>query len=241
MRTMLILVISLFGQVVAMADDIYENPQNLKVLSKDITPGELRDTMKNFAISTGLRCSSCHVGEESQPLQEYDFAADEKPRKKLARAMLELTQGINNTISGYSTATHVQVECVTCHRGVPQPKMLAAVLAEAADEQGVAGIQQQYQTLRSRYYGTHSYDFSDFTLTEFAQSRALAGHTDQAYAVLDILLADNPESFMGHFAYGELANREGNAVLAKTHYARAMELNSSAAGFLQQRIDQLQE
>lgn len=239
MRTLMVIVIGLFFQITGFAADIYENPQNLKVLSKDIPPGDLRDTMKKFSLGTGSRCSSCHVGEENQPLTEYDFAADEKPLKDRARAMLKMTQQINKTISADTSQVPVAVECVTCHRGVSKPVMLGAVLAEAAEDNGVQGMQDKYQQLRDRYYGTHSYDFSGFTLSEFAQQRALAGHNNQAYAVLDILIKEYPKSFEGHFLYGELASREGKLELARQYYEKAIKLNPDAAGFVKPRIDQL--
>jgi len=58
--------------------DVYADPQNLEVLPSDIPPAELRATMKNFSIGTGLRCNDCHVGEEGQDFSSYDFASDEK-------------------------------------------------------------------------------------------------------------------------------------------------------------------
>lgn len=242
MRTILLVVmVGLFWQMTAVAADIYENPKNLKVLAEDISPNELRNTMKNFALGTGSRCSTCHVGEENQPLTEYDFAADDKPLKDRARAMMQMTRQINSTISEHADSTPVAVNCVTCHRGISKPNMLGAVLAEAAQNNGIQGIQDKYRELHDRYYGTHSYDFSGFTLSEFAQQRALAGHNDQAYAVLDILIKDYPKSFEGHFIYAELASREDKVDLAKKYYLKAMELNPNATGFVQSRIDQLEQ
>jgi len=221
--------------------DIYDNPNNLDVLDPDISSGDLRNTMKNFALSTGLRCSSCHVGEEGQALESYDFASDEKVLKGKARVMMKMVSKINTTLTNEIDNQHVQVDCVTCHRGVSKPKTLGSVLAEAAENNGIQGIQDEYAKLRARYYGSHSYDFSEFSLAEIAQQRALAGHADQAYAVLDIVLTENPESFQGHFLYAELASREGKKELAKNHYEKAIVINPQAAGFVQPRLDQLKE
>ncbi len=239
MRRLMVIIIGLLCHAACFAADIYESPKNLEVLSKDISPADLRDTMKKFSLGTGFRCSSCHLGEENQPLTEYDFAADDKPLKDRARAMLKMTQQINKTISANANQTPVAVECMTCHRGISKPIMLGPVLVEAAEDNGVQGLQDKYQQLRDRYYGTHSYDFSGFTLSELAQQRALAGHNDQAYAVLDILIEEYPKSFEGHFLYGELASREGKSELAKEYYEKAIQLNPDAAGFVKARIDQL--
>lgn len=42
--------------------DVFANPQNLKVLPKDISAKELGETMKGFATGLGVRCETCHVG-----------------------------------------------------------------------------------------------------------------------------------------------------------------------------------
>ncbi len=91
--------VTLFSLIVMQSANaqIFDNPTNLTVLPKDISTGELRDIMKAMSLGTGFRCSSCHVGEEGQPLPEYDFASDEKELKSRARLMLEMVDAINNT------------------------------------------------------------------------------------------------------------------------------------------------
>ena len=59
---------------------------NLQVLPKDISKAELLGNMRSFA---GGRCQFCHVGEEGQPLSEFDFVSDEKETKKKARVMMQ--------------------------------------------------------------------------------------------------------------------------------------------------------
>jgi tetratricopeptide (TPR) repeat protein len=235
------LLIILFGITPALAfgqPNIYANPQNLKVLPEDISADELRATMRSFALDTGFRCSDCHVGSEGQPLPEYDFASDEKPHKATARLMLKMVNDINGTYLRELGKDRVKVWCVSCHRGVNKPRMIGDVLAEAADESGVEGIRTSYAELREKYYGSHSYDFGVMSLSEFARSRAHAGKMDEARATLDIVIKDNPGSFMVHYTYGELLLEAGQGTEAAGHYRRAMELNPDAAGFLQKRIEQ---
>lgn len=42
-----------------------EEPKNLQVLPKEFTGQKLRPIMTGFTRALGVRCSYCHVGEES--------------------------------------------------------------------------------------------------------------------------------------------------------------------------------
>jgi tetratricopeptide (TPR) repeat protein len=233
--------IFLFSPTLAVGQvDIYANPTNLQVLPEDISSNDLRETMKSFALSTGFRCSSCHMGEENQPMTEYDFASDDRELKEKARLMMKMVNSINGTHLASLSDDRVEVKCVTCHRGVTKPELTGDVLANAADEGGVEKLKESYGALRERYYGSHSYDFTDMTLADFARSRAAAGKPEEAYAMLDMVLDDSPDSFMAHFSYAEIYHRAGNAPLVIEHYKQAIEANPRAAGFLQPRIEQLE-
>ena len=239
--------ISIVALVVATASfaqerrDIYADPQNLKVLPADISSSELRNTMKGFAIGTGLRCSSCHVGEEGQDLATYDFSSDEKELKATARKMLKMVNVINaDYIATLGEDHDTRVQCVTCHRGVRHPEMTGQVLAEAADEGGAGAIPEKWNALKGQYYGTHSYDFSELTLSEFAQSRFAAGKPEEARAALEIQVAEYPNSLMGWFMLGELERMSGNAEGARANYERALEINPDA-GWVRQKLDGLDE
>src|ERR1700719_2986487 len=105
---------------------------NLKVLPKDISKHELESTMRGFAFALGVRCDHCHV-EKKAPEKGLDFPVDEKDAKKTARVMLQMVAAINHEyISKVSKAptdtAAIQVQCVTCHHGLTQPRPLNAVL-----------------------------------------------------------------------------------------------------------------
>ncbi len=219
---------------------IFDDPKNLKVLPENISSKELSATMRGFSIGTGLRCSGCHVGEEDQKLTEYDFESDEKEYKKKARKMLEMVNAINNEHLDAIAEDHVQVQCVTCHRGVQEPKLLGQVLAEAAEDNGADGVRETYASLKEEYYGTHSYDFSEFTLSSFARTQGLSGNMPEATAMLDIMLEENSESFQAHFLYGELSFISGDMVLAKEHLLTALKINPKAV-FINRRIKEIEE
>ncbi|MEI8280602.1 MAG: c-type cytochrome, partial [Bacteroidota bacterium] len=75
-----------------------EKPKNLKVLPKDIGGEELHNMMRDFSKSLGVKCSYCHVsqdmGEGQRP--KFDFAADDKPEKGIAREMIKMVSAINS-------------------------------------------------------------------------------------------------------------------------------------------------
>jgi hypothetical protein len=107
--------------------DFWGERKNLKVLPKDIPAADLRGIMVGAAQGLGVRCWFCHVGEEGQDLATFDFAADEKNHKAIAREMFRMTMAINEghmpkaaELAGKTESA--QVRCVTCHRGEAEPK-----------------------------------------------------------------------------------------------------------------------
>ena len=101
--------------------------RNPQVLPAETGPDQLRDTMRTFATSLGVRCTHCHAGQEGQPLTTIDFASDANPRKNTARAMMRMVWWINRNevplLPGITPGT--QVTCYTCHRGAAKPVSVA--------------------------------------------------------------------------------------------------------------------
>ncbi|MCG8435211.1 MAG: c-type cytochrome, partial [Gammaproteobacteria bacterium] len=195
------------------AAGIYDDPQNLKSLPKDIDAKQLSAIMKKFSFATGLRCSSCHVGEEGQPLETYDFASDEKIQKQTARDMLKMVKTINDKLLAKldeSQREGVGVSCMTCHRGQNRPRMIEDVLTDTFREDGLAAALDKYRELRKQYYGSHTYDFSEMTLNEFAGDVAKSGQHDAALALIDLNLENFPDSYMSHFYKGRVYFAKGD-------------------------------
>ena len=191
----------------AQSVDVFAHPENLQVLPEDISSAELGATMRGFAMGLGLRCESCHVGEPGAPLSTFDFASDEKAMKQKARLMLEMVLQINNELvprlDDVEPATRVEVRCVTCHRGLPQPTLIQDVLdAELADN-GVDAAVAEYRRLRERYYGTHSYDFSELVLPMYAQELFRSGQSDAAIGLTELNAEHYPDSYFTAFTLGE--------------------------------------
>jgi photosynthetic reaction center cytochrome c subunit len=105
--------------------------KNLQVLPADTSRQDLLNTMKGFTAALGVRCTFCHVGEETQPIQTYDFATDTKLGKQTARVMMRMMADANTKLStvGDKPASEPRVSCYTCHRGQKTPLLKAPAAA----------------------------------------------------------------------------------------------------------------
>jgi hypothetical protein len=106
-----------------------ENPpgdkfKNLRVLPKNISSKDLSGIMVDeFQDDLGISCNFCHA--ENKDTHRPDYASDEKPEKEIARAMMQMTIGINkkyfklrHPMIGDSTLI---ITCATCHHGNSHP------------------------------------------------------------------------------------------------------------------------
>lgn len=183
---------------------------NLKVLPKDVSPEELRATMGQFTRALGVRCNFCHAAKPGE--QRLDFSLDDKPEKKTARAMMEMTRDLNDK---YLSALEdrgnppVKVGCFTCHHGTNRPRTLQDVLKTAYSRGGIDSTRARYSSLHDRYYGNAAYDFGEVPLADVAQSLADSGHVADAVNLLSLNVDMNPKST---FAQRQLA--AGSVLLA---------------------------
>lgn len=161
---------------------------NTKVIPHGTPVIQLVGQMRNFTADLGVRCQYCHVGREGQPLEQFDFASDEKRTKQVARQMMLMVQEINRRVDSLPghTAASLQVTCATCHRGVSRPAPLASVVAEIAQASGADSAVRAYKALRTRYYGRASYDFGEGSLNTAAFRLGRANKFDEAFALLDV-------------------------------------------------------
>lgn len=200
---------------------------NLKVLAKEIAKGELMDVMKGFSMSLGVRCTHCHVGDESKGFASFDFASDEKQPKEAARLMMRMVEAINGThlaeLSGRSDK-RIKVQCVTCHRGQAEPRMLEDVLAASYEVGGLDSAAAKYRSLRERFYGSHSYDFSEMTLVSYSTQLTGAGAVQDAIEILKLNVEFNSESAISYYQMGELYLSLGDKESAISKMERALEL-----------------
>lgn len=206
---------------------IWDDPQNLEVLPEDISPDALRATMRGFAIDTGARCFSCHVGDDENDLTTYDFSLDDKEKKRIARDMIRLVADINGSLEemlGKPAAELVAVACATCHRGRAKPEMLRDVLERAYRETGMPHAIAEYRQLRERYYGDYAFDFSPKALLRLAENLAGTGDYEAALGFLDLNLEFNPDSAPTLVFKAQLLAGQGDEVAARQHLLEALEL-----------------
>ncbi len=224
-------------------NDIYADPENLKVLPENISSINLSNTMKGFALGLGARCETCHVGEPNTALDTFDFASDEKAMKRKARLMIKMVQEINDTfvprLDEIEESQRVEVRCVTCHRGQQQPKLIEDVLDEQLAQNGLDAAINKYAELRENFYGSHSYDFSEFTLPMYAQGLADGEKAQEAIAMTKINAGHFPDSYYTFFVLAELYKNTGQTEPAIENYVKAIELNPRAKPFLKTKIAEL--
>lgn len=104
-----------------------QNPDNnLKILPKDISHGELIAVMKSFEVALGVGCDACHAKSADKP-GKLDFKADHK-NKDIALNMMKMVMDVNKeyfeTEGDFKDNYLYQeyaVTCSTCHNGHEHP------------------------------------------------------------------------------------------------------------------------
>ena len=201
--------------------------ENLKVLPTDIGKRDLIAVMRQFAGAVGGRCITCHVGESPDDLIGYDFASDEKKEKKIAREMMKMVDEINsNLMTETGVENPKKVRCVTCHRGVEHPETLDRVILASVKEDGGEAAVEKYKMLRTKHYGSGSYDFRPRTLNTVAEK--LGGDAEQldtAIAMARLNLEYDSEQASSHLLLGQLLARKGDKAAAIASVEKSLELD----------------
>jgi tetratricopeptide (TPR) repeat protein len=203
-----------------------EKTKNMKVFPQNPGPEALRSIMTGFTRALGVRCSYCHVGEEGQPLSEFDFVSDENANKDRAREMIRMLQDIQLHLDKLdrSGPKKVEVGCATCHRGVAKPMKLEDVLIAAWKADGAAAAMEQYDELRDRYYGRGAYDFGEASLNAVGYAMLEAGDLDDAVSVLERNRDLFPDSFNAWDSLGEAHMKAGHTEEAIECLQKSLEL-----------------
>jgi hypothetical protein len=205
-----------------------DSTANLQVLPKDMPVRDVINMMRGFTSALGVRCPYCHVGDEGEPLSEFDFVSDDMPAKVKAREMLRMVAAINRDwLAGLPrrTTPAVDVQCVTCHRGQARPVLMQDLLVQIVDSAGADAAVARYRELRTRHYGGFTYDFGPRPVNAAAVDRLRKGEPAEALALLGLnaeFHPDDPASVMvrgqAHLAAGDTA-----AALIALERAQALE------------------
>ena len=224
-----------------------EPPKNLQVLPKDMTRQQVVAVMQGFTAALGVRCEHCHVEGATPPAgappaggppgaapggrgpggPPLDFAADDKETKKVAREMLKMVGDINTKylpLTGRTFGERNRVSCETCHHGLAKPQTLRAALANAADARGADSATALYRTLRTRYYGSAAYDFSESALAVAATDLARMNQRPAAMALLKLNLEYYDKSATTWQAMGQVLLQGGDTTQAVDALKKAIAL-----------------
>jgi hypothetical protein len=231
--------VALAGAAHAQIPDTFTN---LKVLPKDIQKPELVRIMRGYSTALGVRCIHCHQGDDPIDLSKVDFASDAKPNKLVARAMMDMTTGINATLRaeiGAARPQHLEVTCFTCHHGNRRPETLAHALVTELDRNGIDSTLVKYRRLREEFYGRAAYDFGEWSLISIAED--LARDPKRAEAALMLLnenLTHYPESAGSYARAAETYLAIGDTTTAMTQFDKALVLAPDDP-WLQRRVERL--
>ena len=230
-------------------------PTNLQVLPKDSRPQDVLALMQQFTQALGVQCTYCHVQppplmlapEEvaagagrgrSQGPPPMDFAADDKDTKKTARAMLTMVNDINTRLARRldpSGKDAVRVQCVTCHRGVTNPRQLVDMLWDTMMGKGDGAAVALYRDLRQKYYGAQAYDFRESLLPSLAERSLTANKPDDAVAWAELNLELYPRSAASYLALAKAHLRKRDPAAARKDLEKTLELepdNAAATSLL---------
>jgi len=218
------------GVAFAQAPAQPEKPKNLKVLPKDWSREQVVAVMQNFTAALGVGCNFCHVINQGQP---PDFASDDKKEKDMARAMMKIATDLNANLPkalGTEPKDTTRIGCITCHRGVPEPKQLGEILAKTSAEKGIPAAAAQYDELKGKYYGAQAYDFTDQGLIATA-TPLRATRTDEAIQFLNLGLQKFPQSAPTYVALAQAqeAKKDTKAAIASLEKALAIDPKNAAA------------
>jgi len=208
------------------AQQLPDKFSNLQVLPKDISKADLMQTMRGFAFALNVRCSYCHVEKSAKEL-DLDFPADDKQAKRTARIMLMMVATVNRDyVAKIGKPEPVQVQCVTCHHGLTQPRPLNAVLADTFQKQGIDATIALYRDLRGKYYGTGQYDFGETPLNQFTETLMHAKKFKEAVAIMEVSFAENhPDSLRSYHMLAMSHQANGELEKAKADYRKVLQLH----------------
>ena len=197
---------------------------NVQVLPEDFTVQQVMGQMRSYTGALGVRCQYCHVGEEGRDLATFDFVSDDKRPKRVAREMIRMVQLINRRLDSLPgrEANGLQVNCMTCHRGVTRPIPLSTLIADVARNNGIDSALTTYRALRERHFGGAAYDFREGSLNTAATNLGQSMRFDEALALLAFNETMYPTSAVIAVFRGNLLVAKGDTGAGEAAYREAL-------------------
>ncbi|MBK8006040.1 MAG: c-type cytochrome [Gemmatimonadetes bacterium] len=198
--------------------------ENVDVIPRSTPVPQVIATMRTFAQSLGVRCTHCHVGEDGKPLTTYDFPSDDKTPKEIARQMMRMVAEVNRRLDTLPDRDPegLQVTCLTCHRGYVRPVPLATLMTETASTSGLDSATRTYRALRTRYYGSDAFNFSERSLNDAALRLARDNHPAEAAGMLALNEEFFPSAASIASARGTIALLKGDTTAARAAFREAL-------------------
>jgi hypothetical protein len=229
------------------AAQIPQRFENLPVFPRDIPRDTLTAIMRAFTGALGVRCTYCHV--EREPAAgggggggglNLNFASDSLPNKRIARRMLVMSDSINRHFLASIPERDqppTNVNCMTCHRGLPKPSNIQTLLTSITTNQGVDSAMARYRALRENI-AAGLYDFREAPVSEAAQRLSAQGRHDDALKLLQMNQEFYPNSVNIDLQLAEvyIAKGDRDAGIARLRAVLAKNPNDRRA---QQRLQQL--
>lgn len=192
------------------------------------------ENMRVYTQALGVECIFCHVDGANGRL---NYRSNDNPRKQVAKNMIAMTADINGMIGlGRSEHSTTRVTCLTCHRGVPNPRPLNEIIRDKVQQGGGKAAADYYRSLRAKFFGGSAYDFREELLLSTVQT-FVDGRPDDAIELLEMNLDFYPKSSRGYSSLAYAYTRKRDDLAAIAALERALELdpdNSIARGQLEQ-------
>lgn len=220
----LVLVFLVAGSALAGIPDTFTN---LEIFPKDIGKRDLMGVMRDFSTALGVKCTYCHIQNTPGDFDSIDWASDGLESKKVARGMMAMTRNINSeSLPAATGSPGGRVLCITCHRGLENPRTLDLVILGTIEKNGAEVGVARYREMQEKYYGSGSYDFSPPTLTGIAEVLAQErGDMEGAVKILDLAVEVNPQDMATHLMRSQVLIFHGDKEGALASAKKVLELD----------------
>ena len=195
---------------------------NLKVFPGNVGKQKLLGVMHDFSTALDVHCTFCHIQKTPGEFDSIDWASDGIAKKNVTRGMMMMVRNINGELlPGATGERDSKVRCITCHRGLKDPRTLDRVLLDTIEKDGADVGIARFRELKDEFYGKGAYDFSPRILTVVAETLVMSrGDMDGAMKMLDLGIEVNPDDVATHLMRAQAQVVQGDREGARARAAR---------------------